>query len=66
MTGHVSVKPQSARRRLKVAVILLALVAVVFWLARCGARFVEVDKCLDRGGAFDYQSGTCDYGEGGR
>ena len=42
-------------------IILLALfIAMVFpWLS----NFVEVDKCLDSGGSYDYANCKCDHKE---
>jgi len=38
-----------------VACALLPMVGIL------GREFIAVDRCLDRGGAYDYEAATCDY-----
>lgn len=45
----------------KIVVLLLGLL-VFFFLVKRVYRFIESDKCLDRGGSWNYETDTCDYG----
>jgi hypothetical protein len=43
----------------RIALIVVALgvlVAVVMW----ASDFLKIDSCLDRGGAWNYERGTCE------
>jgi hypothetical protein len=41
-------------------VALFALVAVLAW-SPAVKRFLRVDSCLDRGGGWNHDAGTCEY-----
>lgn len=46
---------------------VVVVVGLLFWLvvivlAFLIYEFFEVDRCLDRGGAYDYDSSSCDFG----
>jgi hypothetical protein len=48
------------RRRLAIVAAVVGAVLVLSLAMVAGDEFLAVDKCLDRGGAFDYQSRRCD------
>lgn len=43
----------------KSAAILVVVLAIVVVLADYAIEFMQVDSCLDRGGAFDYSTKQC-------
>ncbi|HSG59176.1 MAG TPA: hypothetical protein VLA06_06570 [Woeseiaceae bacterium] len=38
------------------------LLLFVAWAVVLLIDWLRVDECLDRGGRYDYESGTCEYG----
>ncbi len=46
------------RKVLVGAVLAVTLVALGIWLN----RLVDIDRCLDAGGRYDYKNGRCDFG----
>ena len=50
------------RKRTRFVLCALSLLLVVifgYWLK----GFLEIDSCLDRGGRWNYETGTCEYHE---
>jgi len=50
----------SKRTRLVLSALILTLVVIFGYLLK---GFLEIDSCLDRGGRWNYETGTCEYGE---
>jgi len=50
----------SKRTRFVLCALSLILVIIFgYWLK----EFLEIDSCLDRGGRWNYETGTCEYHE---
>jgi hypothetical protein len=49
-------------RRVKLLILLLAaaLLSLAAWRAK---RWLDIDRCLDAGGRWDYSAQKCDFGE---
>jgi hypothetical protein len=48
------------RRSAYIALALVAITGVGLYIAPRVRRFLAVDACLDRGGAWNYQNDTCE------
>lgn len=49
----------SGRRKILLTIILLLLAIFGFRIKGC----LDIDKCLDRGGRWNYEKGVCEYSE---
>ena len=45
--------------RLKILILVIALALVVWWLP-AARRWFAIDRCLDRGGRWDYTGERCE------
>jgi hypothetical protein len=50
----------SRRTRLVLCALSLALLVIFGYFLK---GFLEIDICLDRGGRWNYETGTCEYHE---
>jgi hypothetical protein len=50
----------SRRTRLVLCALSLALLVIFGYFLK---GFLEIDSCLDRGGRWNYETGTCEYHE---
>jgi len=50
----------SKRTRLVLSALILALLVIFGYLLK---GFLKIDSCLDRGGRWNYETGTCEYHE---
>ncbi len=48
------------KRPLQIALILLTLVVSALLVYLLTSDFLAIDRCLDRGGRWNYEKGTCD------
>ena len=55
----MDIRIMSKTRKFFVAVAILLLIAFTYWCK----GFLEIDKCLDSGGRWNYEVGTCEYQE---
>lgn len=52
----------SKKKKFILAIAVLLLVAFAFWMKGC----LDVDKCLDNGGRWNYEKGVCEHQETGQ
>jgi len=56
----VSIGATNQQKRKKMSRVVFALLAAAGLIIGVGvARFIRVDRCLDAGGAYDYDAGAC-------
>ena len=48
-------------RRIGKLLVIVAIVLTLAWLSNEFYAFLQVDKCLDSGGAYDYEGEKCVY-----
>ena len=49
----------SKKNKFILTIALILLIAVVYWLK----GWLDIDKCLDSGGRWNYEKGICEYKE---
>ncbi len=47
----------SKKKRALLVIALIVLIAFAFWAKGC----LEIDKCLDNGGRWNYEKGVCEH-----
>jgi hypothetical protein len=52
----------STRRIIILSLLIFGLISVL-WSIPKAKRFVEIDRCLDRGGSWNYVKQECEYGD---
>ena len=51
----------SKKKKIPLVIALILLIAFTFWMKGC----VDIDKCLDNGGRWNYEKGVCEPGRVG-
>ncbi len=45
------------KKKFLLSVAVLLVIAFAFWMKGC----LDIDKCLDNGGRWNYEKGICEY-----
>jgi hypothetical protein len=51
--------------RVRKVIVVMAVAAVLAFLLWKAKAWLDIDRCLDAGGRWDYGAGTCDFGPSG-
>ena len=44
------------KKKISLVIALILLISLAFWMKGC----VDIDKCLDNGGRWNYEKGVCE------